>query len=90
MDELEQLKRDNEVLYRANCEISEVADTLRAEVERLKKANNDALWCGQKDEKRIAELETAMSHISYLDPERAAILDAIEIATQALRGEVGE
>lgn len=33
--EIKQLQHDNEVLYRANCEISEVADRLREALETL-------------------------------------------------------
>jgi len=35
MDELEQLKRDNEVLYRDNVALSETADRLREALERI-------------------------------------------------------
>lgn len=38
MNELEQLKRDNEVLYRDNVAMSEVADALRASNARLRDA----------------------------------------------------
>mgnify|MGYP001278012539 FL=1 len=36
MDELEQLKRDNEVLYRDNVALSETADRLRDALEMIK------------------------------------------------------
>lgn len=36
---------------------------LEAEVARLKKANNDSLWCGQRDEARITELEAEVARL---------------------------
>ena len=50
-EEIKQLQHDNEILYRANCEISETADRLREALEastdllvRVEKAFTEA-WC---------------------------------------------
>ena len=48
INELEQLKRDNEVLYRDNVALSETADRLREALERIVKATDegavDSFW----------------------------------------------
>ena len=51
MDELEQLKHDNEILYRANCEISEVADKMR---EALEFVVDDGVSCPWETRERVA------------------------------------
>lgn len=71
------------------CKLRTRIAELEAEVARLKKANNDSLWCGQKDEKRIAELEAALGECIELAD--AGMFDsALDRIAQALRGEVGK
>ena len=49
MDELEQLKRDNEVLYRDNVTLSETADRLREALDEIA----DGPW-GEAQHRNIA------------------------------------
>lgn len=76
MDELEQLKRDNEVLYRDNVALSETADRMREALEELIE---------------VSDLRGDIDEIPHPcdDPKlwTARLIQAWDDARQALRGE---
>lgn len=61
-------------------EITEQNDRLEAVNRDLNASRNDWKALAESKSARVAELEAGISAIAYLDPERATVQEAIEIA----------